>query len=201
MPKPDKDSEERMPTKSELRRRCLEARRNMAPENVAAKSKAIADRLQDLTAFRQAKTVLCYVSSKDNEVDTQGLIAVLLAEGRTVLVPIAEPERQLTWSRLEALDELAPARFDILEPRSECRRMEAPPPHALVLVPGIAFTPDGYRIGYGGGYYDRFLVQHHGPKVALAFEQQLVPAFDRGPHDVPVDAVVTEQRVLAAPVN
>ena len=179
-------------TKAEIRQRCLEARRNLSPEEVAAKSQAIIEGLARLDAFREATTVLCYVSSKDNEVDTHALIESMLAEGRTVLVPIAEPDRTLTWSRLEGLDEVAPSCFGILEPRPECRRPTPPPSDALVIVPGIAFTPGGYRIGYGGGYYDRFLAHHKGPTIALAFDCQLIPAFPRSPHDRRVDAVVTE---------
>jgi len=181
--------------KAETRARYLTARRAMAHGKVAAWSEAILARLRTAPEFRDADTVLCYVSSKDNEVDTHGAIQWLLAEGRTVLVPIAEPEGVLGWSRIEGLDELARARFGILEPRPECRRMTAPPADAVVLVPGIAFAPDGCRVGYGGGYYDRFLAHHAGPAIALAFELQMVDAVDRDPHDVPVDAVVTEKAV------
>ena len=184
-----------MQTKAEMRTRYLTARKNMPLEEVTVRSEAILARLRTVPEFREADTVLCYVSSKDNEVDTHGAIQWLLAEGRTVLVPIAGPEGVLGWSRIEGLDELARARFGILEPRPECRRLTGPPAEAAVLVPGIAFAPDGCRVGYGGGYYDRFLAHHGGPAIALAFELQMVDAIDRDPHDIPVDAVVTEKAV------
>ncbi len=184
-----------MATKSETRQKCLATRKNMAPDEVAAKSRAITERLKALDEFRKATTILCYVSSKDNEADTHALIESLLAEGRTVLVPVADREGILLWSRIEGLSELAPARFGILEPRPECRHLTVPPAESPVVVPGIAFTPDGCRIGYGEGYYDRFLAHHPGPGIALAFEVQIVPTFDRNHHDIAVDTIVTEQTV------
>ena len=181
--------------KSAVRKAILERRRSIAPEDATAKSAAILDRLQALPELTSADTALCYVSSKDNEVDTQRLIAWLLGEKRRVLVPIAEPKGKLVWSELHSLDELAPGRFDILEPRTERRRVVEPPEGAPVIVPGIAFTPDRRRIGDGGGYFDRFLAAHRGISIGLAFDMQIVPGFESHGHDVPVDFVVTESRV------
>jgi len=149
-----------------------------------------------LPEVRDASTVLCYVSSKDNEVDTHGLIAQFVETGRRVFVPIAEPGGIMLWSQLLELDELAPARFGILEPRPESRRISPAPPDALVLVPGIAFSPDGHRIGYGGGYYDRFLAGHEGPAIGLAFDVQIICSWETNEYDIPVKAVVTETRLI-----
>ena len=183
-------------TKSEIRKQCLEARRAITPEDAAAKSRAILDRLESLSIFTNAPVILCYVSSKDNEVDTGELIRTRLGCSATILVPIAEPEGRLVWSHLRALDELAPARFGILEPRPECRRIATPPADALVIVPGVAFTAQGHRIGYGGGYYDRFLATHAGPTIALAYDLQIAGPWETADHDIPVDFVVTECRII-----
>lgn len=183
-------------TKSEIRKRCLEARRAMAPQDAAAKSHAIAQRLESLPVFAEAVGVLCYVASKDNEVDTRGLIGARLERGIAVLVPIAEAEGRMAWSQLRALDELAPGRFGILEPRPECRRIVTPPPEAPVIVPGIAFSPEGHRVGYGGGYYDRFLDAPRGPAIGLAYEIQIVAPWKTATHDIPVDFVVTETQTI-----
>ena len=186
-----------MTEKRAIRTQVLDARRAMPPEEVAGKSRAIVDRLRALEAFRKAGHVLTYVASKDNEVDTLPLIESLLAQGRPVLVPVAEPGGHLTWSRLGALSELCPSRFGILEPQSAFRRPMSPPASGLVLVPGIAFTPNGYRIGYGRGYFDRFLAGFPGVKVGLAYELQIIEGFPAEPHDAPVDLVVTETTVYA----
>ncbi|HIJ65594.1 MAG TPA: 5-formyltetrahydrofolate cyclo-ligase [Candidatus Hydrogenedentes bacterium] len=187
----------RMLGKRELRKRVLAVRRAMAPAEVAERSRAIADALTRLDVFCSAQTVLSYIASKDNEVDTKPLVERLLAEGRIVLVPVADGRGGLAWSRLLALSELAPARFGILEPTPEFERRVEPPHQAPVLVPGIAFTRNGFRIGYGGGYYDRFLANHPGPKLGLAFERQIIGCFDIDPHDVPLDAIITEAAVYA----
>ena len=200
--------------KTVIRRKYLAARRALSPDEWAARSRAVHDQLAEVDEFREATTVLTYVSPKDNEVDTQALIESMLTQGVCVLVPIAEKDRQLTWSRLKALSELGPGRFGILEPLPEFVRPMDPPDDAVVLVPGIAFTRDGYRIGYGGGYFDRFLAGFRGVSIGLAFDLQTIRQGDERkkgtvpsrpptadsvgtvsffqPHDVPVDIVVTE---------
>jgi 5-formyltetrahydrofolate cyclo-ligase len=182
--------------KVRIRKQCLEARRALPAEAVAAKSAAVRARLKGLSAFGSASAYLCYVSSKDNEVDTVVLMEEMIGAEKLVLVPIANPGGVLAWSRLESLGELAPGRFGILEPRPESRRIMTPPPRSLAIVPGIAFTPDCRRIGYGGGCFDRFLATHGGTSIGLAFEVQIVAGFDAQAHDVPVDYVVTESRVI-----
>jgi len=188
-------------TKAEIRQHCLEARRAMSSQQVAAKSSVIIDQLKTLPAFARASAFLCYVSSKDNEVDTHGLIACLLKKRQAVLVPITEPGGRLEWSRLWALDELAPGRFGILEPAAAHRRIMQAPPNAVAVVPGIAFTPECDRVGYGGGYFDRFLATFGGPVIGLAFDLQIVSRAERASHDVPTDFVITESFIYrrAAP--
>ena len=181
--------------KQALRKQMLESRRAMALAEVRDKSMAIVKRLHSLEAFQQATRVLTYVASKDNEVDTRPLIESLLPEGKDVLVPIAEPGGHMTWSRLDALSELRPARFGILEPAPEFKRPTSPTAGDVVLVPGVAFAPDGYRIGYGGGYFDRFMAGFPGTKIGLAYDLQIVEKPPVEVHDVPVDMVVTEAKV------
>ncbi len=182
--------------KRALRHRALEARRSLSRDEVVAKSRRISRRLAHLAAYRNARTVLFYVSSKDNEVDTTAPIERAIRKGKTVLVPISNLEtRGLSWSELRSLDELERATFGILEPRAECRRVRDPQQGDLVIVPGVAFDPSCGRIGYGGGFYDRFLSSFDGAKVALAFEAQLLPHVPVGEHDIPVDMVITEDAV------
>lgn len=185
-----------MDEKTRIRAECLARRRAIEPRDAAEKSRAIRERVLALPEIRDADTVLAYASSKDNEVDTHGLIDALLAQGKTVLVPIAGPRRVLEWSRLAALSELAPARFGILEPKPESTRPTAPPVDAPVLVPGLGFTREGYRVGYGGGYFDRFLAKHRGPSVGLAYDQQLIDSFNVQLYDIPLDIIVAESFLI-----
>ncbi len=178
-----------------LRAKMRAARRALPPEEYTARSQAVAERLVALPEWRLAPAVLAYAASKDNEVDTRPIVEALLAEGRSVYTPIAATDGMMQWSRLAAWGELEPARFGILEPKPNCRRIEPVPEGSLALVPGLAFTRNGYRIGFGGGYYDVFLSHFDGFSVGLAFDMQLLDSLPITEHDQPVDAVVTETAV------
>jgi len=179
-------------SKDEIRREVLARRRAMALQDVAQKSAAILECLWALPEFDQASVVLTYVASKDNEVDTKPLIRLLLEQRRNVMVPIAEEGGALRWSALGVLEELVPSRFGILEPKAGSERPAEVAPGSVCLVPGVAFTRCGWRVGYGGGYFDRFLAGYDGLPIGLAFDLQLVMAFRMAPHDRPVQIVVTE---------
>jgi 5-formyltetrahydrofolate cyclo-ligase len=131
----------------------------------------------------------------DNELDTRGVLAWALGEGKTVLVPVCMPKRAMAWSVLRHFDQLAPSNFGVLEPRADARELVPPPADAPVLVPGIAFDRRGYRIGYGAGYFDRFLAHHAGLKIGLAYECQIIDAVPHEPHDVKMDMIVTERGI------
>lgn len=182
-------------SKLKLRERMLAQRRALRPEDHRCWSAVIAERLRDLPEFRTAPVILCYISAKDNEAETREIISGLLAEGRAVWVPRVAPGRRLDWLRLRDWADLAPGRFGILEPALGEPEALLPPPGAVCLTPGIAFTREGYRIGYGGGYFDRFLEGFPGTAIGLAFECQLVETFPRDDYDRPVDIVVTEAEV------
>ncbi len=182
--------------KEELRRQLLEKRRAMLPGDADSLSAAILGRLKTLEVFQDAPQILTYVSSKDNEVDTCALIRELLAAGRVVLVPKAFSSGIMEWRRLEDLETLMPGRFDIFEPPEHCPAVTTISPAALCLAPGIAFSTDGYRIGYGGGYFDRFLAGFSGSAVGLAYEFQITDDFQSQPHDRQVQWIITEERVI-----
>lgn len=182
--------------KTELRRMYRAMRRAMDPGVARRLSESIRSRLKTLPEFLTSKAVLTYVSSLENEVNTLGLIRDCLDSGRLVLVPVARAARRLMWSRLEDPAELAPGTFGVLEPTVTARRPVEPPPGALVIVPGLVFTPLGDRIGFGGGYYDRFLADFAGLKVGVAYAFQMATAIPVEPHDVAMDVVVTEEAVF-----
>ncbi len=152
-----------------------------------------------MPCFHRSLLFLSYVSSKDNEVDTHTLIRDLLARRATVLVPVTQPGRVLVWSQLHELEDLAPGRFGILEPKQECLRLVPPPKGGVVIVPGVVFSTDCRRIGYGGGYFDRFLAQYEGTSIGLAFDCQIADDWVSEPHDIPVDFVVTESQLFTLP--
>lgn len=165
----------------------------MPPDEAQRRSAAITRRLVKLSAVQQAPVILCYVSSKDNEVDTLNFIRMLLDDQRTVLVPVMQPGNELRWSRVYSLDEVHPERFGILEPPPESCAFLEPPQNSVCIVPGIAFSSQGHRIGYGGGYFDRFLsVYDKIYSIGLAYDDQTSAIWPVEATDIPVDLVVTE---------
>ncbi|MFW6336759.1 MAG: 5-formyltetrahydrofolate cyclo-ligase [Phycisphaeraceae bacterium] len=147
----------------------------------------------ELPELADARSVFAYVSF-GSEMPTRTLIEALLARGVALGVPVIEDKGVMTPARLTDLSELRPGRFGIPTPRDP-----QPLPDRLdaILAPCIAVTPEGKRLGVGGGYYDRFLADHDDVFVAaLAFEAQVTDWLPTEPHDRSVDAIVTEQRVI-----
>ena len=182
-----------MNDKAQIRKECLSRRNALSQSDITNKSRSIHERIRALSEFVDASQILVYVS-KDNEVDTHPLIRDLLEEGRCVLVPISLDDGTLKWSALQSLDDLGPGAFGVPEPRPKQRRLVEPASDALVIVPCVAFTPSGDRLGHGGGYFDRFLAHHAGTTVGLAFETQKIESLPIEEHDIPLDVVLTESR-------
>ncbi|MDK1021373.1 MAG: 5-formyltetrahydrofolate cyclo-ligase [Candidatus Hydrogenedentes bacterium] len=180
-----------MKSKSELKKEYLSRRDGLSRAEILGKSQSIRERLAALPEFASAQQVLTYVSM-GSEVETHDLIRALLKGRRTVLVPIAEDDRTLHWARLGGLEDLEPGAFGVLEPPPDRRRPVEPPGDAVVIVPCVAFAPSGHRLGHGKGYFDRFLADHRGTSIGLAFETQKTERLPSESHDVPLDIVVTE---------
>lgn len=185
-------------SKEELRRLFLKRRATMDPEEVAAASAAVGRRVLALDDFLRAGTVMAYVDVR-NEVQTGGLIRVALRRGQRVALPVPRPRsRSITAALATTYPEgLVPGPYGIPVPSPDAEPV-SPSDLDCVLVPGVAFDRDGFRLGYGGGYYDRFLagLRDRVPVIGLAYAWQVVPRLPREPHDRPVDLVVTEEWVL-----
>ena len=184
-------------TKEELREQMRARLAAQSAADARVKSADIWERLSVLGEFATASRLLVYVS-KEAEVDTRGLIQQLLAMGRQVSVPWFDgAKEQYVASELRdfALD-LTAGRFGILEPKTEAVRPVACDGIDVALVPGLAFDETGNRLGHGKGYFDRLLREVRGAKIALAYDFQLLNEVPTEAHDVPVDFIVTEKRVL-----
>jgi len=159
-----------------------------------AHCRAITERLESFPVFAQSQTVLVYVSLP-KEVDTHEIIERLIARGTKVLAPRATTEHTLVWSAIESLDELVMGKFGVLEP-SPNSAMTPVPDDTVALVPGLAFDRFGYRLGWGAGYYDRFLSEFKGVSIGLTFDCQLYGLLPRESHDETVSYVITESAIL-----
>lgn len=169
-----------------------------------AKSVQIQGLLFELPEFRGAKTVSFYVTKPGSgEVETEQMIKASLEIGKRVLVPIVDKmAKRLVLSELRDFDvELTPGAFDVPEPKPSYRRPVPARECELVIVPGVVFDLRGYRLGFGGGYYDRLLREMASlrlgiPFAGLAYELQVVDRLPHTRHDVPIHILVTEGRVL-----
>lgn len=191
----------RSQSKTEVRRALAEARGNLAVSERRDRSRRIAAACRAIAGFSSAGVVCSYVDFRD-EVETSEFIAELLREGRRIAVPIqlhgtAQP---LLFAEIDSLAELVRNRFGILEPPRAAARLVPTAAIPVFLVPGLAFDPAGHRLGYGLGCYDRaFADAAPGAlKVGLAFELQILESVPADSHDVPMDFVVTEDRVIRA---
>jgi 5-formyltetrahydrofolate cyclo-ligase len=181
-----------------VRRAVLARRDRLAAETRGALSRAIVERFWGLAEAAGARALLVSLSI-GSEVPTRALVDDARRRGLRVAVPVTlTAERRLLPTELPDDDRLVAGPFGILEPRSDARVPVPVDRLDLVVVPGVAFDPQGNRLGWGAGYYDRLLAQVRAdaPIVALAFECQIVPAIPPESHDVPVDVIVTEQRII-----
>lgn len=187
--------------KAALRHALAEARRSLTPEDRGARSRRIVRTLRELPAFRDAGIICTYVSFRE-EVETGELLTELLAEGRRVAVPVhlhGTPQ-PLVFAEIHSPEELVPNHFGIPQPPGDKAHYLPTASLPLFLVPGLAFDPGGRRLGYGLGFYDRaFAAAAPGAlKIGLAFEPQVIERVPAEAHDVLLDLVVTEERVIPA---
>jgi len=186
-----------------LRREVLAARDNLSRQELEEKSREIKARLWQIEQFATCRTVMFYASFR-SEVQTASAIASCLAGGVRVVLPLSVPgSRQLLPYQVEDLDhDLQPGYCGIPEPDPARTRLVSPSQIEAVVVPGAVFDFRGGRLGYGGGYYDRFLALEApgAMRIGLAFELQLAPAnLPLAPHDQFIHCLVTEERTIFFP--
>ena len=184
--------------KSSLRSNYLMARRGIPARTRIQSDSSIMSALLAFPIFAEAPLVLTYVS-RAAEVGTQDLIEALLAKGRRVAVPRVDKEsHKMTFHEIFSLEELEPSSMRILEPAADAPVLADPSElvGSVCLVPGLVFDGAGHRVGYGGGYYDRFLAFYPGDKIGLARTTMLSsnPLPTDG-YDIPVDFIATESGI------
>ncbi len=185
-----------MECKTTLRRAILERRDRLPAQEIRRRSAAACSRLHSLPEFQAAGTVMVFMTFR-SEIDTVPTIQRALADGKRLAAPRVDQARRALEARaLRDLEhDLAPGVYGIPEPGEHCPPVD-PEQIELVLVPAAVWGEDGYRIGYGAGYYDRFLPRARlALRVGLGFEMQVVPQVPHDEHDLPVDVLVTDARV------
>lgn len=180
--------------KRDIRRSVLHERDAVLEEDRRARSAAITERIMALPELVSTRTVMAFWSF-GSEVDTSGLIEALHAAGKRVVLPRVDG-REVAAVAYVPGDPTAATSFGAMEPTSA--EIVRPTEIDVVIAPGVAFDRNGGRVGYGGGFYDRFLrtVRADTPVIGLAFAVQLVDDVPRGEHDRLVDVVVTEEELI-----
>ncbi|MDP2279704.1 MAG: 5-formyltetrahydrofolate cyclo-ligase [Nitrospirota bacterium] len=184
--------------KKTLRQETL-LKRNAIPDNIKEeKDTAIRQRIIQLPEFTDAKTIFFYASFR-SEVNTMEMIKITLGQGKRAILPKVDKEnKMLKLYEIKDMNELAKGYVGILEPSVSEERLTGPDDIDLVIIPGAAFDVSGSRLGYGAGFYDRFLagIKNKIPVIAPAYEEQIVENIPSEPHDVKVTKIVTDMRVI-----
>ncbi len=185
--------------KNQLRRHFKAVRAGLLEGERRAIDAAIAGNVAGLPEFAEADGVFTYLSF-GAEVDTRILIECAWTVGKTVALPRVVPgTRQMRWYAVDSLDCLERSSFGVEEPPADPAREVTPVDFAcpVALVPGLAFDGAGYRLGYGGGFYDTFLPTFPGTSMGLCRAAQLADHLPHEDYDMPVDEVVTEHGLRA----
>lgn len=195
-----------METKREIRRRILKIREDLSETAWDRLSEKISASVIRHPWFLEAKEIYTYVDHK-REAGTRKIITTAIQMGKSVWVPKVTGDTMHFYC-IGSLKELSPGAYGIPEPAgmspadsSILKPKRRDPADRLMLMPGVAFDRQCRRVGYGGGYYDRYLSEHQTdfPKfriMALAFESQILPKVPHEEHDVTPEIVVTEKRIL-----
>lgn len=179
--------------KAEIRKIYLKKRSSISIDEKTESDQIITENIVNMQEFQTCQTLLIYVSTED-EVNTRDIIHIALDKGKKVAVPRTYPsELVMEFYEIRSLDDLKPGRYGILEPNPISEKRVSDMANALCLVPGLCFDDCGNRLGYGGGYYDRFLQNFSGVAAGLCRSIQLYEG--RLPceaNDIPVRLIVTE---------
>ena len=173
--------------KKALRAEIRAQKRAMTAQEIEEKSAALAIAFYETAEYKNAKTIYGYLPY-NQEVRTTQMLAHALADGKQVAVPKVYGD-EMKFILLSDLSQVAKGYAGIPEPIAD--GPVAADPTALVLMPGLAFDPEGHRLGYGGGFYDKFLAaEPDHPTLALCYDFQMLPHLDTESYDIPVDRVL-----------
>lgn len=185
--------------KKAFRKLALDKRDSLPEAERMKASERIQNKLSSLPAFHTSRVILGYMNFKSEVVCTE-ILRLILSLGKKVVIPLSVPEtRTLLLSEIRDLDrDLERDFYGILVPKKEIFRQISPKEIDFVIVPGVAFSEDRFRMGYGAGYYDRFLADLRPDAVCagLAFEAQVFTKIPTESHDKQMDFVITERRIL-----
>ena len=182
-------------TKKTIRAEVAGRVKNLSPVYCREADAAICRCVTQSALYRNARTSLCYVGTA-REIDTSALLHAALEDGKTLVLPLCVEKGVMEARQIAGLGDLVSGRYGILAPRLDCPRLE-PEAIDLAVVPCCAAGNDGRRLGYGGGYYDRYLPRTRCPALVLCRGQLVREGLPVEAHDVPMDYLATEKGLTA----
>ena len=174
----------------------MDERDSLSQDFINIASKQIRDNLRKVSFFRNAKSVGCYYSI-GSEVRTQDVLQEILSSGKELSLPKVV-KNDLVFKKITNLSELEQGNFSVMEPKESCPTVKN---IEVIIVPAIALMRDGYRLGYGFGYYDRYLSGKKSKNIALTYSKQIVRSFPASERDVKIDCIVTEDEVMMSKMS
>ncbi|MFB5609951.1 MAG: 5-formyltetrahydrofolate cyclo-ligase [Nitrosarchaeum sp.] len=177
--------------KTSLRKFLLDKRDGTSFDLMKIASKSILKRLKKIESFKTAHKIGAYYPI-GSEILTQDIMQEALSEGKEIFLPKVIG-KNIEFRKIESFDNLENGSFDIMEPRNECPRDNN---LDIILVPTVGISPNGVRLGYGHGFYDRFLAENKIKTISLTYEKQIVKNIPKSEHDVIIDWIVTEDRII-----
>lgn len=190
-----------MMDKKQIRQNIRQFLQSLSYEEYKERSLIIAKRLFKEPSIIKGKTIAITMSNRP-EVDTAAIVEELWRLGKRVVVPKCEPaKKKMEFFEIDGFFQLERVYMDILEPIEELSDLVQREEIDVIIVPGIVFDPLGYRIGFGGGYYDRYLPGFSGSLISLAFHEQLIECVPKECHDLPVHTILTEKNRIDCEIN
>lgn len=169
----------------------LDARDELSLDFIKIASNRIRDNLRKIDFYRKAESIGVYYSI-GSEVQTHDLIQEYFNHGKEFALPRVE-KNDIIFKKISSLKDLELGSFGVLEPKEKCETVKN---LDVVLVPSIALTHEGYRLGYGFGFYDRYLHGKKSKKIGLSYAKNILKTFPHDNHDVRMDCIATEDEVI-----
>ena len=180
-------------TKKELRQKFRAMREGFDEEFIKNASAKACENLLATKEFVNADAVLLYYPIK-NEMSPIGVFEVAKKLGKSIGFPVCADAHSLIFRKVEDLNDLSLSKNGLFEPNESCEALNTDE-NTICIVPAIAFSKTGHRLGWGGGYYDRFLKNFKGASVGISYSATLVDALPCNEHDIPLNMIITESEV------
>lgn len=182
--------------KQKLRKQVIQQLHQLTPSDHERKSASIVEKVLASDEFKYAETIGITLS-RFPEVDTHHLIEIAWQAGKRIAIPrCIASTREMDFRLIDSFDQTEVVYMDLKEPKNELTESVKPEEIDLQIVPGVVYSETGYRIGFGGGYYDRYLINFPFETISLAFDCQIRDNIDIETHDIPVSYIYTEEHII-----